>query len=492
MLNFGIGIGLSGQPQTYAGIANQNLQAAEARKAASAKADDDEWQNYLKSIKVEQVHRLDQSEANSSVAKTISEIQKIKSDPSRKYNWKNSVQQPLADLVNKQKEMIQRNEKLKQIETEYDAIKKQGGFTTPAQDKMVNAIRSGDWNQITNIQDEIGSVQVDPGTKGVAVNWVPQVDINKVNKEFVNNKDFKTNLTYSKGKVRLPNGAQVLATSSGIPVTQADAEMISKQLGQPVTSLEEINVNLLSDPSYVHAITAKQYASKRLPEGFSQLSDQEKYDMVLKNNMEDLKRVAGVDVNTSIVTPHKAAKKKDEPTKAGFDDLLRDKRIVQGEDLNIDYKGKKGVIAKADYSMSFKSDKSTVVTANADMIDLNGDPLKPNSGNKSVTDKKQFNFLPGSIKIISVKGKKEAYVFGQVTDKAVSEQPGQSDYTVTGDYAVPLKNVRNFVQNDLKQPTDWTDEAIERMNNQIEGWGDATPAAAPSTGKKFSKFKVKK
>ena len=96
------------------------------------------------------------------------------------------------------------------------------------------------------------------------------------------------------------------------------------------------------------------------------------------------------------------------------------------------------------------------------------------------------------IKIISVKGKKEAYVFGQVTDKAVSEQPGQSDYTVTGDYAVPLKNVRNFVQNDLKQPTDWTDEAIKRMNNQIEGWGDATPAAAPSTGKKFSKFKVKK
>jgi len=503
MANFGIGIGLQGVPETYGAIAAQRQRFAEAQKAAQQKADDDQWQKYLDDVKVTGVHRLDQDEANQKVAQTLSQLQKLKDENPK--TWKNKAGVPISQLQMYQQEALKRNERLNKITDEYDQIKKSGGYTTSAQDKLAEAIKSGDWNQVSLVNDELGSVGFDPKSKGVTSNWIPQVNTNEIDKSFLNNDDYKTRLTYSKGKIALPDGKQILATSSGIPVLRSDAMQISKQLGQDVTSLEDINAKLLSDPAYMHKKVAQQYADGRIT-GFSKMSDQEKYAAVAKNNLDDLKKSAGVKVDTQVISPLKKSKGKEGQIglNASLDDLSKyitesqietmaspervalqknvDKLSGQiqkaSKDTNFDKDKLEGMKqsleaqqtqlssasapkaeTKYNFPLSFKTEgASTVVNNNEDVIDLTtGQRLKGVN---------QFNFKPRWIKLRSINGEWKPYVYGDSMDKegAVNAKGGvESDKSVTAELAVPLDKVEGFL-NKNNNPTQWVKEAVQRAS----------------------------
>jgi hypothetical protein len=472
MGNFGYGIAYSAKrpQQRFYDREGTTLSGMQKAKQKSDAGSDKDYEKFLDKIKAEGVHRLDQKDANDNVAKTLADIQKLREENPNGYKMK--ARELFNNLGSSQKEMLTRNAYLKGMEGDYDKLKQSGGLVTKAQEKAMEAIRTGNWDDLYNSRDEIGSVKFDPTSKSVAFDYAPQVDAVKLDKDMLNNPDYKTDINFKNGIAKLQDGKTVLGTYSGIPLSKQDAARIEKSTGKKVTSLEDLNEQALSNPAYLKRKTYEQYESGRLPQ-WQTMNDDQKMQAVKSNNLQDMKRQAGVDVNTQVVSPFK---KSDKKTKGGegFDDLLQAGVITPYEQVQIKNAQQKDVKADARYVLPFKSTTSTVVTSGKDVIDLNT--------NHAIGEEKQFNFLPGSIKMIKVKGEWKAYVHGQMTDTRVSDQEGSPDYKVMGDVAVPLDKVKNFLgSKPYEVPTQWVPDALDRLNHPKK---KSTGSFAPPAEKK--------
>jgi len=117
--------------------------------------------------------------------------------------------------------------------------------------------------------------------------------------------------------------------------------------------------------------------------------------------------------------------------------------------------------ADVQYKMPVKlKNESTYTTVN------NGDGVIDLSTNRQLTNVNQFDFQPKYIGILTVKGKKKAYVFGSTKDKAAAvDRNGNvvSDKNVSGEIAIPLEKAEKFL-NEQGNPTKWTAEAIQRAS----------------------------
>lgn len=480
------------------------------KKMSKEKFDDEAYLKYMKDIDIQGVDRLDLEASKIRTAKAVAAIeQEMKLHP-HSHGIKSS--QILRDEKQAHLEDLDRAKKYSAQRETYKKIKDNGGITTRAQDDMYNAMNTGTHDDVIQVHDpreDDESVFVDPYTRDYRMNPIPKIDTEEIKDSFAKdpnhyNKEINTirnKIQGNGGMISLPNGKQILAT-----------DYMLEELAATSGGMAAMN-----DPQIYRAEKEKQNNSGRLdnfqfrdingvlsaPKNYADMTQQELHQAVVQNWGDDVMHKAGIKKTRQILTPPKPAAKKEDKSAMGLDEMIssgrlnqnelmtisrnenasqrdyeafkdelkktssysklgnqeeRDKainRIVENQKKSDDLVAKNPRMATARYSLPIKSTTSTIVPASTEMINL--------SNNNALSSRKQFNFLPGGIKVVKVKGKWISMVYGQATDKAVDEN--SKEYNVTADIAVPLANVEDFLNSKpYETPTKWSHEAVERLN----------------------------
>lgn len=255
--NVGIGIGLQAQPRDYTSSILKEMDLHEARQArqqqarvAGQKKDERDFDTYLKQSMVTpgKFHRIFEPEVERMGNDFMKQAAQLRQDHPN--NWQNYV----IPLAYKLKTELQR---VGNVSADFDRFENQNpNELTAPQRKVQESLRTArDYNdymnQVSQIQDKLGSVQVGPDGLFHPAYQLKNVDIGTAVKNQMNTLlNSNASTITARGAQHLLGNKYTVWDENIIPNTKADADVWSKQLtgvlGQTpkITSREEGLANL--------------------------------------------------------------------------------------------------------------------------------------------------------------------------------------------------------------------------------------------------------
>ena len=468
--NFGEGIARSAVLPDRTGQVLAYGEKRRASKKAQESKDDEDFNKYAGDINVKGVHRLDQDAANENAMKTVAQLAQLRqANPN---NWRNMVPQVMMDFQAKQNEYLSRNKYLTKLQDDYIENNKLG-LTTPAQKAAYEAMTSGNWGSFKGIQsDAIGSFKYNPENNGISMNFVPNFNKAAYDKQILQD-DYQTDLSLS---------------TENIPGAPGGAKAVVSRFNTPDEKIADFNMRaLLGEPGYAKRAEAEFMSAGRLPANYASLPETDeqnpmnpntKFGVLYAENLKDIQRNTGTKTDVSIQKPPKEAKDKAATPDYGLDDGLKNGTIKENEKLlAVKDAGKgKGITyeAQARYSSDVATSAYTIVQADSKTFNL--------ADGKYFKDQAQFNFKPGSIKVIGItkdgKHSYQAVVFGQAIDSSIPlDANGQPQFNLSTlsdaqakaaykDVFIPLDKVDNTLRTKYKTSTKWAYEAVDRLNRE--------------------------
>lgn len=515
--SLGTAISLQGQPKMYEGLFAHGIERNAAQKDALARqkaAKEDDSNKRLQAIldkdfKVDpsRYHPLYMDKVNGTLKNTFNEI--LETRRQNPDNWGNIILPKLFDMTQKLNFYQQQSGIAKTIEKDAFEGKhySDASFLKSANDPA----SAKDWSKVQTDPNSVYGTAFDPTSGAITYNPVQKYDLSGAVDKFKKDANNWTDISISSKKV-LGAAPDRFATTTR-KVIKGDA-------------FDGLNAAVTTNPVAIGDYVARHAEDYNQAVKSGTIKDpQSRSDWALKGLNFELSQGVGNGTDrikdfTDRRPQPKAAKAKVDLNQ-GLDAMLSQGRLNQNEQMTIstgkaqhapktddDYAKMKAdlssnpafkkfndadkstaidriiesqkkldnvvvkntTMATAKYSLPVKSTTSTIVTGSPDMMDL--------SSNHDIKDRAQFNFLPGGIKVVSIKGKWVPMVYGQATDKAVDEN--NKEYNVTGDIAVPLSTVEDFLNSKpYETPTKWAYEGAQRENSKGSS-APATSAAKPS------------
>lgn len=218
------------------------------REAARAKRDEKDealYQKYANGVITDKTlyHPIDWDKASENDREMIMAIDKSRAQfPD---NWTHHIAETIQPYV-QERNKLRANKNYLDQQVKTIAALEQSGHSTPELSQVKEALLSGDRSALYNYNDPYGNVQIaldkNADTYHVNVRSLTKTNIPEQIGKILNKPEYQTQIELLKpenlNKYNLPKGTQEYLQTYGMPITDADAKMVGKQIGQSVRSVE--------------------------------------------------------------------------------------------------------------------------------------------------------------------------------------------------------------------------------------------------------------
>jgi len=240
--NLGAAIGMQGVLPQHKDLflADQKRKAAEDAKAAENR--ETAMAKWASDLDIKGVHRLDLDEAKGIFTETFNDLVANYS----KYT-QTQKRQKLLDAKTKIYGLQARNKDLEAVETQLRSAITTKSLGSVEAEKAYAAMTGKTWKELMKTNDPLnGVVKIDPNSKTILVNPIPNVDVNTKLKSFINDPKYMSEITGTKTTIETsPDGTQtkVIDKIYGVP---------EEKIGEAAKALLVNNQDMLDVYQYRH------------------------------------------------------------------------------------------------------------------------------------------------------------------------------------------------------------------------------------------------
>lgn len=331
--NLGVAIGLQAAPDPrWQQEALEGMRMAQAKQVAQKKKSEDIRKlSGIKPPSVDPFFQKDVDNATESLDKGLFELARS-GDPDADYKARDLLHSTQS-VYNKSIEGSKYHSEIRRAMEQDKAT----GSLSPEAREAFDALRSGDKEKLSKIEDPTGRFAYNAETGVPVYRPIPNIKTDAVETALIKNPDYRTAVSaYQNKEYHNPKGGIEIFNIDRIPETRKEAEDVQQKFGisTPLPTLEDQRDLLLHNPDFTERKSVELINTGGLPRDFLKKSPEQQQSLLGKAIYKDLQAKNGAKITRKVENPNAPKTTPESKPRVNGNTWSNDKVRVQFNNIN--------------------------------------------------------------------------------------------------------------------------------------------------------------